>query len=33
MARADLHPGEHLADELQELGMTAAELARRSRLL
>ena len=24
-----IHPGEHLADELQELGMSAAELARR----
>lgn len=23
-----IHPGEHLADELQELGMSAAELAR-----
>lgn len=28
MARAATHPGEHLADELQELGMSAAELAR-----
>jgi addiction module HigA family antidote len=28
MARAAIHPGEHLADELQELGMSAAELAR-----
>jgi addiction module HigA family antidote len=24
-----LHPGEHLAEELRELGMSAAELARR----
>jgi antitoxin HigA-1 len=23
-----IHPGEHLAEELQELGMSAAELAR-----
>jgi addiction module HigA family antidote len=28
MARTDIHPGEHLADELLELGMNAAELAR-----
>jgi addiction module HigA family antidote len=28
MARAAIHPGEHLADELKELGMSAAELAR-----
>ena len=28
MARAAIHPGEHLADELRELGMSAAELAR-----
>ncbi|HBK07951.1 MAG TPA: addiction module antidote protein, HigA family [Acetobacteraceae bacterium] len=28
MARAAIHPGEHLGDELQELGMSAAELAR-----
>jgi antitoxin HigA-1 len=28
MARTAIHPGEHLADELQELGMSAAELAR-----
>nr|WP_294529201.1 HigA family addiction module antitoxin [uncultured Rhodopila sp.] len=28
MARTPIHPGEHLADELQELGMSAAELAR-----
>jgi len=28
MARTPIHPGEHLADELKELGMSAAELAR-----
>ena len=28
MARAPIHPGEHLADELEELGLTAAALAR-----
>ena len=28
MTRPPIHPGEILADELQELGMTAAELAR-----
>jgi antitoxin HigA-1 len=28
MARTPIHPGEHLAEELQELGMSAAELAR-----
>ena len=28
MARTPIHPGEHLADELQELGLTAAALAR-----
>src|SRR6516225_12446249 len=28
MARTPIHPGEHLAQELQELGMPAAELAR-----
>lgn len=28
MARSAIHPGEHLADELNELGMSAAELAR-----
>jgi addiction module HigA family antidote len=28
MARTAIHPGEHLADELRELGMSAAELAR-----
>ncbi len=29
MAIAAIHPGEHLAEELQELGMSAAELARK----
>ena len=28
MARTPIHPGEHLAEELRELGMTAAELSR-----
>ncbi len=28
MARSVTHPGEHLARELKELGMSAAELAR-----
>jgi len=28
MAREPIHPGEILADELKELGMSAAELAR-----
>jgi addiction module HigA family antidote len=28
MPRTPLHPGEHLADELQELGLSARELAR-----
>ncbi len=28
MARNAIHPGEHLADELREAGMSAAELAR-----
>ena|SRR6516225_8750992 len=28
MPRTPIHPGEHLADELQDLGMTARELAR-----
>jgi len=28
MARAAIHPGEHLAEELKELHMTAAELSR-----
>ena len=29
MAIQVIHPGEHLAEELKELGMSAAELARR----
>src|SRR5579862_808720 len=29
MGLAAIHPGEHLAEELKELGMSAAELARR----
>jgi addiction module HigA family antidote len=29
MAIVAIHPGEHLAEELQELGMSAAELARK----
>jgi len=28
MARTPIHPGEHLAEELRELGLSAAELAR-----
>jgi addiction module HigA family antidote len=28
MARTAIHPGEHLAEELRELAMSAAELAR-----
>jgi addiction module HigA family antidote len=28
MARTPIHPGEHLADALNEIGMSAAELAR-----
>ncbi|HEX3487317.1 MAG TPA: HigA family addiction module antitoxin [Micropepsaceae bacterium] len=28
MARTPIHPGEHLAEALQELGISAAELAR-----
>ena len=28
MARTPIHPGEHLAEELKELGMSAAALAR-----
>lgn len=28
MARTAIHPGEHLAEELQEIGITAAELSR-----
>lgn len=29
MARTAIHPGEHLAEQLEALGMSAAELARR----
>lgn len=29
MARTAIHPGEHLAEQLVELGMSAAELGRR----
>ena len=29
MALADIHPGEHLAEELKALNMSAAELARK----
>lgn len=29
MAQSAIHPGEHLAEELKELGMSAAELARK----
>ena len=29
MARTPIHPGEHLAEQLNALGMSAAELARR----
>jgi antitoxin HigA-1 len=29
MPRRPIHPGEHLVEELRELGMSAAELARR----
>ena len=29
MAVTPIHPGEHLAEELKELGMSAAELARK----
>ena len=28
MARTAIHPGEHLAEQLEELGMSAAELGR-----
>ena len=28
MARTPIHPGEHLAEELKDLGISAAELAR-----
>jgi antitoxin HigA-1 len=29
MARTAIHPGEHLAEQLEELGLSASELARR----
>jgi len=29
MARSAIHPGEHLAEQLDELGMSASELGRR----
>lgn len=29
MARTAIHPGEHLAEQLRELGMSAAELGRK----
>ena len=29
MARNAIHPGEHLAEQLEELGLSAAELGRR----
>jgi len=29
MRRSAIHPGEHLAEQLEELGMSAAELGRR----
>src|SRR6201985_1316178 len=29
VARTPIHPGEHLAEELRELGITAAELSRK----
>ena len=32
MARLAIHPGEHLAEELKALGMSAAELARQMRV-
>ena len=32
MARAPIHPGEFLRDELEELGISAAELAKRIRV-
>ena len=32
MGRSAIHPGEHLAEQLQELGMSAAELARQIRV-
>ena len=32
MARTPIHPGEHLAEELEELGISATELARQLRI-
>jgi antitoxin HigA-1 len=32
MTRAAIHPGEHLKDELDELGISASELARQLRV-
>lgn len=32
MARTPIHPGEHLAEELAELGISATELARQLRI-
>jgi addiction module HigA family antidote len=32
LARLPIHPGEHLAEELEALGISAAELARRLRV-
>lgn len=32
MARLAIHPGEHLAEELKALGMSAAELARQMKV-
>jgi addiction module HigA family antidote len=32
MGRTAIHPGEHLAEQLEELGMSAAELARQLRV-
>ena len=32
MGRSAIHPGEHLAEQLEELGMSAAELARQVRV-
>jgi antitoxin HigA-1 len=32
MARSAIHPGEHLAEELKALGMSAAELARQMKV-
>ena len=29
MGRTAIHPGEHLAEQLEELGMSAAELGRK----